>query len=308
MEDGATILLHSLHVDPKDENIQVMIEALRANLDVPWLELVVFADGGGEQRFASGLGGDGTNDVGCRVPLDLGPGFSAELAIPQGDHDRRAIQLAQVGLAAILRLGSALRREAILQSTIDASDDAVLIFDHRCAIAYANPAADRLISSQTEEGLAVRHPDDRREPLFSILSRTAELLLDERSPDTRWHGRLALSDGRQIACTIRTIHHAGGALERCAVVVIAERPAGEPANFRDFAASYGLSPREEEVARLLLSGFSVAAVAEKLGISPHTARDHVKRLYRKTGTCSRDDFLERVAIGTCAPPVHPPSS
>jgi DNA-binding CsgD family transcriptional regulator len=32
-------------------------------------------------------------------------------------------------------------------------------------------------------------------------------------------------------------------------------------------------------------------MAEELGISPHTIRDHLKHLYRKTGTNGRNELL-----------------
>ena len=62
-------------------------------------------------------------------------------------------------------------------------------------------------------------------------------------------------------------------------------------------------PREAEVLRLLVLGHAVNAVAERLGISPHTVRDHVKNLYRKTGSSSRNELLRRVAADTASAPL-----
>ena len=50
---------------------------------------------------------------------------------------------------------------------------------------------------------------------------------------------------------------------------------------------YGLTAREEEVARLLLSGRSNEAIAQILQISAHTARHHTQRVLEKTGAHSR---------------------
>jgi len=36
---------------------------------------------------------------------------------------------------------------------------------------------------------------------------------------------------------------------------------------------------------------SFGDVADELGISPHTIRDHLKHLYRKTGTKGRNELL-----------------
>jgi len=54
-----------------------------------------------------------------------------------------------------------------------------------------------------------------------------------------------------------------------------------------FSDKYGLSDREEEVMYLLLKGVSVKEIAEKLFISPGTAKNHVLRIYKKTNTHSR---------------------
>lgn len=48
-----------------------------------------------------------------------------------------------------------------------------------------------------------------------------------------------------------------------------------------------LSPREREVLRRLARGLSIAAIAQEMGISPHTVGDHVKNIYRKLNIASR---------------------
>jgi DNA-binding CsgD family transcriptional regulator len=48
-----------------------------------------------------------------------------------------------------------------------------------------------------------------------------------------------------------------------------------------------LTPREREVLVLLATGASNPAIAQQLGISPHTARTHVKNLRAKLGATNR---------------------
>jgi DNA-binding CsgD family transcriptional regulator len=67
------------------------------------------------------------------------------------------------------------------------------------------------------------------------------------------------------------------------------------ARIQAFASSHGLSPREEEVLHLLGRGLTTAAMAEELGISPHTVRDHLKHLYSKTGTRGRSELLGMIS-------------
>lgn len=59
-------------------------------------------------------------------------------------------------------------------------------------------------------------------------------------------------------------------------------------------AAWELTPREDEVLRLLLTGASAAEVAARLYISVHTARDHTKSIYEKVGVSSRAELASVV--------------
>jgi DNA-binding CsgD family transcriptional regulator len=50
--------------------------------------------------------------------------------------------------------------------------------------------------------------------------------------------------------------------------------------FRNFGMST-LTPREQEITKLLLKGFSAKSIARTLGISPGTVRNHMKQVYSK---------------------------
>jgi DNA-binding NarL/FixJ family response regulator len=56
-----------------------------------------------------------------------------------------------------------------------------------------------------------------------------------------------------------------------------------------------LTEREQEVLRLILAGKSTTALAEVLGISPHTAVRHRANLMRKLGAHNRVELLRRSA-------------
>ncbi|HYQ15538.1 MAG TPA: helix-turn-helix transcriptional regulator [Polyangiaceae bacterium] len=51
--------------------------------------------------------------------------------------------------------------------------------------------------------------------------------------------------------------------------------------------AHGLSARERQVGALLLEGYANDAIANRLGISLYTAKDHVKLILHKTGAPSR---------------------
>ncbi len=60
---------------------------------------------------------------------------------------------------------------------------------------------------------------------------------------------------------------------------------------------YHLSPREQEVVRLLLEGLSNKEIAEKLGIRINTVKDYLKMLTRKLGVGSRTGILSCILSG-----------
>lgn len=73
------------------------------------------------------------------------------------------------------------------------------------------------------------------------------------------------------------------------------------------AASVGLpsclSPREAEVAELLLGGATQTAIADELGLSRGTIATYCRRVYDKTGSAGRAEFLRRCASIAHADPA-----
>jgi DNA-binding CsgD family transcriptional regulator len=60
------------------------------------------------------------------------------------------------------------------------------------------------------------------------------------------------------------------------------------------AARSGLSPREGEIARHLVEGGNAKTIARSLSISPGTARNHIKQVYRKLGVHSQVELLAAI--------------
>ena len=66
---------------------------------------------------------------------------------------------------------------------------------------------------------------------------------------------------------------------------------GRPARgFRTDSALHQLSPRERQVLDLLGQGCRPRSIAEKLHVSPETVRNHLKAMFRKTGTHSQEEL------------------
>jgi DNA-binding CsgD family transcriptional regulator len=75
-------------------------------------------------------------------------------------------------------------------------------------------------------------------------------------------------------------------------------------------AAYGLTDREREIAQLMLRGYSTAAMAAALVISPDTVQDHCKAIFDKVGVHSRKEVVARLFAQQYAPHLkagHAPS-
>lgn len=100
--------------------------------------------------------------------------------------------------------------------------------------------------------------------------------------------RLRTVDGRWVRLHAeRMLGHDGS----FAVVVEPSRTA----DVADIAAmAHGLSAREQQLTFALARGGSTTEVASRLGISPHTVRDHLKSIFDKTDVTSRNELVARL--------------
>jgi DNA-binding CsgD family transcriptional regulator len=59
-------------------------------------------------------------------------------------------------------------------------------------------------------------------------------------------------------------------------------------------AAYGLTEREQEIARLVLQGESTSGIAKRLVVTPATVQEHLKHIFDKTGVRSRRELVGKV--------------
>jgi DNA-binding CsgD family transcriptional regulator len=106
------------------------------------------------------------------------------------------------------------------------------------------------------------------------------------------HGRLRLAGGSWLHVRATRLRgRAGGDGSQVAVVLEPARPEQVAPVI---ARAAGLSPREREVAMLVLQGRSTTEIAQRLFISPWTVQDHVTAIFDKVGVRNRRDLAGEV--------------
>jgi DNA-binding CsgD family transcriptional regulator len=160
-------------------------------------------------------------------------------------------------------------------------------------------------------GMAVLRVDGLQVDL-EMASAAARVLLDQM-PDSRVEGlpvgvvmlvsrliaaggrrqsaRVRLRTGRWMSVQVDVLEPADDGPGRLSLVI---EPVGPYELAEVIADAYGLTPREREVARLVVSGSSNPEVAAALSISLTTVQDHLKKVYAKLGVGSRHELTARM--------------
>ncbi len=141
--------------------------------------------------------------------------------------------------------------------------------------------------------LLVPPPDGRAPIPAAAYNVAAQLLAVESNVDGNPPlARVCLPDGQWLR--LRAARISGPEPSAIAVTIEDASPAERLAMF---ARAFGLSPREAELLTLLTTGVDTRLLARQLIVSEHTVQDHLKSIFAKTATRSRQSLLSR-ALGT----------
>jgi DNA-binding CsgD family transcriptional regulator len=89
--------------------------------------------------------------------------------------------------------------------------------------------------------------------------------------------------------------------ERRAETVIIIEPT-KPEELLPFSMSaYGLSPREEELVKLVVRGLSTMRISRTLFISEYTVQNHLRSVFEKVGVRSRGELVKRLFFDNLYP-------
>lgn len=297
----SSILLRPSCPDQDDPEIRRLLELIAGISGASFVELELEPPSGAARRYRRGRRtGDNTSRAfklrNHRASLRLGGAKRIPGRLPE---------LAAFCLERILQCQRYSVQVSVLRAALDTTSSAVLLFDRGGNIVYANPPADELLSRQTGGNFEVETPAGRLQPLLMRLSSMVVKVLDGRVARLPWTSPLVLSDGSVVGCEIMQVGGDAG-VNGVAVLALLQPLTTLPGLFLEaFCARHGVSPREQEVVGLLLEGRGTSEMASRLSISEHTVRDHLKRLYRKTGTRSRSELLSVVSTARMEPAGGP---
>ena len=254
-----------------------------------WVELELWPTATSpSQIYRSGPG----SGKAITLTLQAGIEFDASLRLGKAEQPSpELVTLLSDSLQRNLENRNLLIQTDLLSRALETTSSLVLLFDNHGGILFANPSADNLLSQQTENELLGSCDNRPQQSLFTLLSSLVEWTASSDGAATSWNGTIELDDGRRMATEVARIP--APSLDGPEAVLVTLQPT-EPdtdSRIQVFSSSHGLSPREQDVLQLLSRGLTTAAMAEDLGISTHTIRDHLKHLYRKTGTKGRNELL-----------------
>jgi DNA-binding CsgD family transcriptional regulator/GAF domain-containing protein len=175
------------------------------------------------------------------------------------------------GVVAARRAADRLRERSCLRAAVEFASDAMVIRHEGSDVAYVNAAARRLVG-EIRDGERVLATIGREE---GLRARAVRLAAGHEPAHVRVRTNRASHDA-SIFVSVLELHEDG-----------------------DLATSAGraetLTRRELEVGELAASGLRVADIAERLLLSPHTVKQHLKSCYSKLGVHSRIGLARQLA-------------
>lgn len=170
-----------------------------------------------------------------------------------------------------------------------------LILDARDAIQATTPEGDQWLALFRSYAIPAEALFPAPTPVLSVAARLRSLPDYSGAPPTAAPAaarvRTRTPAGHWL--TIHASHLTGIAVPPGTVAVTIQRAAPADVTALVFHA-HGLTPRERQLARLLLDGLPNTEIAQRLYISTYTVRDHVKAVLDKLGVHSKRELIASI--------------
>jgi DNA-binding CsgD family transcriptional regulator len=208
---------------------------------------------------------------------------------------RRVSPLVGAGLKA-----AALRSRALQAN--GAADDApgVVVIDQVRRVVSATPAAERLLAELGPLPATWRTGAELPIAIQVVIGALEQSLAAGADPSGFRVPRMQVRGdrGRWLTLHASLTEPAFGHPAEWVVVIGASRP-------EDLAwltlVSYGLSPREEEVVKLVVGGLATKQIGDRLFITEHTVQRHLSNIFEKVGVRSRRELVKELFFDQMLP-------
>jgi DNA-binding CsgD family transcriptional regulator len=232
-----------------------------------------------------------------RGPFDEPEARQLKTLVP---HLRRALEIRD-------RLETHQVRANTLSSAIEGLQFGLFVLDDKGFILDASGNAEELLRRETSIRREKDHTLWLREPAGSQLRdlvRTSKLSTSYSSAvlsiprgNARQHLSALVAPMPSVPVTWT------GADPRWLVFVSDPERRAEPLA-ETISDDLGISERESEIAALLAMGYDMSRISERLRISVHTTRSHLKHIFVKTGIRSQNDLIRRILTSPAAYAAH----
>ena len=176
----------------------------------------------------------------------------------------------------------------------------VLTLDYRGRVVQHTPAAERWLRDLEDLGPGWREREGLPRAIRTVILSLRRALGPERDRDA-----LLVPSLRARARSGRWLTLYGSLTdatpERRAETVIIIEPT-KPEELLPFnMTAYGLSPREEELVKLVVRGLSTTRISRTLFISEHTVQNHLRSVFEKVRVRSRGELVKQLFFDNLYP-------
>ena len=175
----------------------------------------------------------------------------------------------------------------------------VIVLTHQGHLLYMNPEATELCAEINQFRLGTVARGVLPTEVVDLCDELAKLMLavtDAKEWESVHLRRV--SDDHTHPMLLRGFGVPGpGDVDQARIIVMLDRIASrEPVAMSQACARFGLTPRGRAVVRCLAQGHTNKEIAEQLGITEQTVKEHIQRLMRKTKTATRTGMLARLLL------------
>ncbi len=176
----------------------------------------------------------------------------------------------------------------------------VLTLNREGQVVQHTPAAERWLREVEDLGPDWREGDGLPAAVWMIVGALKRSLGPENAREKAGVPRLRIRarSGHWLTLYGSLSEPVPGQPAQTVIVIAPSRP--EEVAWID-AAAYGLSPREEEVAKLVVRGLSTRQISRMLFISEYTVQNHVSNACEKVGVRSRGELVRRLFLDNLCP-------